>query len=296
MSNYETVLKSIKQTIASQSWWEIYNQNFFDPAAIALLWSYHKKHKNFSIELINSGCRDYLYRNGILKLLEASYTPHGKYNIHENDYIIEASQVIPTHEDSIINKIIFVLNKIFWDSGEEFIDTSSTLVSEMISNVIDHSEDLSNGIVTGQYFPGTKCLQIAVADHGIWILDSLKRAYSGLTTDEEAIRKSLEMGVTSWFLKSDKPYGRNLNAGLWLTVAMQAVHMNSWEMFVCSGNAICALKPEDSWVQNFVSIKKGYWQGTLVVFNFYIRDSLYYNYYDARNAVYQIGAHLGKSS
>ena len=69
-------------------------------------------------------------------------------------------------------------------------------IDEMILNALTHSESSVGCIVVGQSFPKRRMIEATILDLGITIRGHLGRKYPELTTDEMAIRRALEEGVT----------------------------------------------------------------------------------------------------
>lgn len=105
--------------------------------------------------------------------------------------------------------------------GADWNDDTYQLVQyvagEILSNAVQHSGGVA--WVSAQYFPKGGLVRVAVADNGGGILESFKGTplYRPEMTEEEAVRKALEAGVSSGKYRISQ-YGRSHNRGLGLSV------------------------------------------------------------------------------
>lgn len=142
-----------------------------------------------------------------------------------------------------------------------FYDGISYSVSELINNVIQHSN--SYGFISAQYYPKEDLTQIVVADIGIGIRQSFIESdspYSSqATTDREAIELALKAQVSS---KTHGKYavGGAENAGVGLTLLKHVALKSGGDFLVISGNSCFK---NDKWL----TLKNSY-QGTLVACSF----------------------------
>jgi len=70
------------------------------------------------------------------------------------------------------------------------------MVGEILHNAIQHSLSPIGAIITGQYFPAQRRLQIVVVDRGVGFLHNIQKRYQ-VNTEQDAILKALEKGVSS---------------------------------------------------------------------------------------------------
>ena len=142
-----------------------------------------------------------------------------------------------------------------------FYDGISYSVSELINNVIQHSN--SYGFISAQYYPKEDLTQIVVADVGIGIRQSFIESDSPYsdkaTTDREAIELALTAQVSS---KTHGKYavGGAENAGVGLTLLKHVALNSGGDFLVISGNSCFK---NDNWL----TLKNSY-QGTLVACSF----------------------------
>jgi hypothetical protein len=91
--------------------------------------------------------------------------------------------------------------------------------------VFDHSKSANGCFACAQYYPILKKIKICITDFGVGILSNLSNKY-GLTTDIEAIEKSVEVGVTS----------RTRTAGFGLFLIRDFLKINEGILTIISGD------------------------------------------------------------
>lgn len=134
------------------------------------------------------------------------------------------------------------------------------LFIELMNNVADHAHSHVGGYVMAQYYPTNKKIQFAVADRGIGFLSNLKLKFS-IGTEEEAILKALEKGVTA---TQQKMYGHEKNAGFGLYAMFEILKMTGGRFVIISNDAL--LRYENG---SFKSKKlNDCWKGVVVSFEF----------------------------
>ncbi|MDI5894140.1 hypothetical protein [Flavobacterium algoritolerans] len=87
----------------------------------------------------------------------------------------------------------------------------ATNMSEIFNNIFDHSKSPVNGYIITQYSPVKKLLSFSVCDFGVGIANSLNNYYDkkGIdrVSDSQAIKNSLETGVSSFSTLRNKGFG-----------------------------------------------------------------------------------------
>lgn len=129
-------------------------------------------------------------------------------------------------------------------------------LNEIAQNVLDHADAPGGGVAIAEVTRGGTELEVAIADHGIGIRESLAQnpSYSALTSHLVALRTAMEAGVTG---RSGKPGG----FGLYFTKLL--LRANGGAMVMRSGNAQIEVgaTPADSLDLAFMA-------GTLVTLRF----------------------------
>jgi anti-sigma regulatory factor (Ser/Thr protein kinase) len=103
-------------------------------------------------------------------------------------------------------------------------------LNEIAQNVIDHSDALGGGVAVAEVTSGGREFEVAMADHGIGVRQSLARnpIYRELSSDLDALRTALQAGVTAL---PEKPGG----FGLFVTQVL--LRQNGGGMMMRSGDA-----------------------------------------------------------
>ncbi|MDP3778436.1 MAG: ATP-binding protein [bacterium] len=111
------------------------------------------------------------------------------------------------------------------------------IFSELIRNVLEHSESRHGAIVCAQYFKSSNRIAIGVADSGIGLKSSLKKSYP-VPNDLEAIKLALTPGVTG---TTRKPGGTEQNAGFGLFLIKSIAYAGSDFFAIISGEQMYKL-------------------------------------------------------
>jgi hypothetical protein len=158
------------------------------------------------------------------------------------------------------------------DDESESRDALSYVIDELLRNVLQHSGDALGAVVGAQRMHAGKggypraTVQVAVADTGRGILDSLRRHHS-IETAEEALEKALRPHVSGTF--PDGQTGSLDNAGLGLFFTAEMAKLTAGRLLLATRGA--ALMLDSDVVAGTHSIRflpppgTGY-PGTLAVF------------------------------
>jgi anti-anti-sigma regulatory factor/anti-sigma regulatory factor (Ser/Thr protein kinase) len=104
-------------------------------------------------------------------------------------------------------------------------------IFEIVKNVTEHAQSPVGGFAMAQHFKRRHEFEVAIVDPGVGIRTSLQRnpQYEDVVTDLEAIRTSLELGVTS---------RRSAVRGIGLFAIWRLLHENAGTLVVRSGSAV----------------------------------------------------------
>lgn len=132
-------------------------------------------------------------------------------------------------------------------------DALATCLDELCENVVHHARGLSPAVAVAQAWPANNELQIAIADSGRGVRESLadNAAYAELGDDLEAVRAAFRLGVTST---------PERNAGMGLSLARHLVTPNKGTVGVRSGHAAVTR----GW-RDVDQVRERHLPGTLVV-------------------------------
>ena len=142
------------------------------------------------------------------------------------------------------------------------------LIAEILNNVADHSGSEDGGFAMAQYYPTKRKVQIAVADSGVGFLSHIGNIYPEVTTDEEALIKAIEMGVTA---SSNRMYGHERNAGYGLYALLEIIKATKGQVVIISNTGI--LRYINGKITTDTLRER--WNGTVVAFEFIEKNTDY---------------------
>ncbi len=145
-------------------------------------------------------------------------------------------------------------------------------LSELVRNVLEHSESRRGAIVAAQYYKKSNTIRLGITDNGVGIRKSISRSHLA-ESDLDAIRLALMPGITG---TTRREGGTEQNAGAGLFFIKSIATVNRDFFMVYSGNAMYKLlrssrirtkrrlkadplKDRHSCDENFP-----YWKGTVV--------------------------------
>ena len=111
------------------------------------------------------------------------------------------------------------------------------IVSELVRNVLEHSQSEFGAILSAQYYKKSNTIRIGIADTGIGIKKSINQSY-GASTDLEAIKLALTPGITG---TTRKEGGTEYNAGAGLFFIKSIAKVNHDFFLIYSGKAMYKL-------------------------------------------------------
>ena len=205
------------------------NNCFLETGSIALLtsWLLSEKLTGRQIELRGDGpIIGYLARMNFHRVLGLKEPDHnrrpegGKFIpirlVRDADGAFESVNAIA---DTVLQQL---------EGAPDFLPAFEWAVNEIVDNVFIHSQSKSPGVVCAQMFPASRRLNIAICDGGIGIRRTLSERF-GLDSDEAAITKALQRGVT-----------RNVDVGQGNGMAgsLEIMKKNGGSLFVWSGTAL----------------------------------------------------------
>jgi len=222
---------------------------------------------NTQCEELTAASKNYIVRMGLLKVLGVAseismveHEPAGRF--------IPVTQIrTPSEASTFITDMIPLLHL-----EVEQSQTVGYIVSELVSNVIEHAQSPHGAVICAQYYRKSNSIRIGIADTGIGIKSTITRSHPA-QTDLEAIRLALRPGVTG---TTKKEGGTEQNAGAGLFFIKSIANVNRDFFVIYSGNGFYKLlrKPSSTnslalYVDPFHDrhSKKSdvpYWQGTVV--------------------------------
>lgn len=133
------------------------------------------------------------------------------------------------------------------------------LFLELMNNVADHAQ--ATGYVMTQYYTTNKKVQFAIADRGVGFLSNIRLKYSNIYTEEEAIFKALEKGVTATI---QKMYGHEKNAGFGLYAMLSILQQTDGRFVIISNDTLVRYENGDYIVKKLEEP----WKGVAIAFEF----------------------------
>lgn len=115
--------------------------------------------------------------------------------------------------------------------------TLGYIVSELVRNVIEHSESSDGAILCAQYYKKSNSIRIGIADTGVGIKTTITRSHRA-ATDLDAIRLALMPGITG---TTQREGGTAQNAGAGLFFIKSIANVNRDFFVVYSGNGFYKL-------------------------------------------------------
>jgi len=145
------------------------------------------------------------------------------------------------------------------------------VMSELVRNVLEHSQSDIGAIVSAQYFKKTNRISIGVADRGMGIKNAINKSYA-ISTDKEGLDLALRPGITG---TTTKIGGTEFNAGAGLFFTKSIAKVSRDFFLIYSGDSFFKLHKTSE--KNQVALyanpnydksnfKSGlpYWKGTAV--------------------------------
>ena len=132
--------------------------------------------------------------------------------------------------------------KILNEIQKDIKDCFRYVISEILNNIADHSN--GNGIAIAQYYKTKKKVQFSALDNGIGFLANIKRKFSNINTQEEAIKKALEKGITTSSYNVLYASERNIGYGLFVISQLIQVLKES-ELVILSQDTHVSVRNKD---------------------------------------------------
>lgn len=167
---------------------------------------------------------EYIHKQGYKVLLDFSNIEISRFFYDEvkiRDYFVGGQEYIEPKDNKILNLWRIVDNKAFGYSinTSEYLgnvyfkdyDTTALKVSldEVYANIADHSKSYGIAYSYISYKPVSGKIYVAVCDFGLGIAKTLRAKYGKYTNDKEALRDSIEIGVSA--MTNERNRGRGLN-------------------------------------------------------------------------------------
>jgi len=195
------------------------------------------KRSNIRCEKIEATSKHYLERMGMFNFLGI------KSGIKINDHE-PAGRFIPLtqikNSDGLTNFITEMIPLLHLESRQA--EPIRYIVSELVRNVLEHSQSKHGAILSAQYYKKSNTIRIGIADSGIGIKRSINMSHNA-ETHLEAIKLALTPGITG---ATRKEGGTEYNAGAGLFFIKSIAKVNRDFFMIYSGNAMYKLLKRSS--------------------------------------------------
>lgn len=160
--------------------------------------------KNTIIEVDDDSVRSYLVRAGFITAIDGVaeirpyLAPSGLLALRgTNPLLIEVTKLTDASKlPELLDQIVWVLqHRLSYKKYDSF--DIAMAVSEISQNVFDHNSNIS-GFLAMQVYNKGKFLEIGIADNGNGLRNTLRRnrKYISLSTDSDAIRHAIRLGIS----------------------------------------------------------------------------------------------------
>lgn len=223
--------------------------------------------KNITCGEILAPSGHYLKRMGLFDFL--GINPKVKnITVHESSgRLIPINQIKNSVDlDKFLKNLVPLLHL---DREPKHAEAIQHIFSELIRNVLEHSQSLNGAIVCAQYFKKSNKIAIGVTDVGVGLKETIKQSYR-VRDDLHAIELALTPGVTG---TTNKPGGTAQNAGFGLFLIKSIAYINSDYFTIISGDKMYKLLQREKTQAGLVGnpfedrhsiMTIGSWQGVAV--------------------------------
>ncbi len=123
---------------------------------------------------------------------------------------------------------------------EKNVEPIKYIISELVRNVLEHSESKNGAIVSAQYYIKSNTIRIGIVDSGVGISKTIRKSHIA-PTDLDAIRLALTPGITG---TTSREGGTDYNAGAGLFFTKSIAKINRDFFVLYSGNTLYKLLRE----------------------------------------------------
>ena len=175
----------------------------------------------------------YLVRMGLFKMLNVPCDISIQEHASEGRFI----PLTQIHTSEELSKFITEMIPLLHNEPEQ-AKTIGHIISELVRNVIEHSESTDGAILCAQYYKKTNRIGIGIADTGIGLKATINHSHKA-DTDLEAIKLALWPGITG---TTRRPGGTGQNAGAGLFIIKAIADVNQDFFVIYSGQGFYKLR------------------------------------------------------
>lgn len=239
---------------------------FVHPAVLAMIAALGLKAKKVTCEKIEATSGHYLERMGLFNFLKV---PSGL-NITEHDASGRFIPLTQIRNSAELSKFITEMIPLLHLDPKQ-VEPIRYVISELVRNVLEHSQSKYGAIVAAQYFAKSNKIKVGIADTGFGIQKTINWAYPE-ANEKDAIALALTPGITG---TTRKEGGTDYNAGAGLFFIKSIAQVNRDFFVLYSGGTMYKLlkrKPEKNIFlhadplldRHSIQTDMPYLQGTLV--------------------------------
>lgn len=199
---------------------------------VALAEEIRAKGGNITCQDFTAKSRSYLLRMGLIEALNPN---HGiQVDEHESSgRFIQARKIITSEQ---LNQFIADMVPLLHTTPEQAYPIKYVM-SELVRNVLEHSQSDIGAIVSAQYFKKTNRISIGVADRGMGIKNAINKSYA-ISSDKEGLDLALRPGITG---TTTKIGGTEFNAGAGLFFTKSIAKVSRDFFLIYSGDSFFKL-------------------------------------------------------
>ena len=187
---------------------------------------------NIKCQTLEAKSKHYLERMGLFRMLRIK----SNISIKEHE---SAGRFIPLtqirNSDELTKFITDIVPLLHLEPKQA--EPIKYVISELVRNVLEHSESNNGAIVSAQYYTKSNTIRIGIADTGVGIKETIKVSHN-VSDDIGAIRLALVPGITG-ATRREGGTERNAGAGLFFIKSIAQVNRNFFVIY--SGNAMYKL-------------------------------------------------------
>lgn len=278
LGNLETFLKSFDpsepnklQITANKKWISIH------PIVLTMIAALGLKvgEENIVCEKVEAKSGHYLQRMGLFKFLGIN----SGIEVTEHE---AAGRFIPLTQIKTSNELTEFIQEMIplLHLQPEHAEPIQYIISELVRNVLEHSESETGALLAAQYYKKSNSIRIGIVDTGVGIKKTINYSHEA-RTDLDSIRLALTPGITGTTSREGGTE-RNAGAGLFFIKSIASVNRDHFVMF--SGNAMYKLLTggQSRRIRLFADPFKDhhsqredlpYWQGTAVGIDITLDDT-----------------------
>ena len=228
LRDFDTTNSNKLEITAHKKWFSIH------PVVLSMIAALGLKvgAKNIHCEKLEATSKHYLERMGLFKLLGIK----SGINITEHEpagRFIPLTQITNSLElTDFIKEMIPLLHL-----GPKQVEPIKYIVSELVRNVLEHSQSKQGAILSAQYYQKSNTIRIGIVDTGVGIKETINQSHSA-ATDLKAIQLALTPGITG---TTRLEGGTEFNAGAGLFFTKSIAKVNRDFFMISSGQAMYKL-------------------------------------------------------